>query len=45
MGFFDRFKKKKVVTNENNSSALSNEDELLRKYNETMRRLMSKMLN
>lgn len=37
MGFFDRFKKKKVVTNENNSSALSNEDELLRKYNETMR--------
>ena len=37
MGFFDRFKRKKVVTNENNSSALSNEDELLRKYNETMR--------
>lgn len=37
MGFFDRFKKKKVVTNENNSSALSNEDELLRKYNEAMR--------
>lgn len=37
MGFFDRFKRKKVVTNENNSSALSNEDELLRKYNEAMR--------
>lgn len=37
MGFFDRFKKKKVAINENNSSALSNEDELFRKYNETMR--------
>lgn len=41
MGFFDRFKKKKeeknASSNVNNSSALSNEDELLRKYNETMR--------
>lgn len=41
MGFFDRFKKKKeeknVSSNVNNSSALSNEDELLRKYNEAMR--------
>ena len=41
MGFFDRFKKKKeeknASSNVNNSSALSNEDELLRKYNEAMR--------
>ena len=41
MGFFDRFKKKKeeknASSNVNNSSALSNEDELLRKYNESMR--------
>lgn len=41
MGFFDRFKKKKeeknALSNVNNSSALSNEDELLRKYNESMR--------
>ena len=38
MGFFDRFKKKKeeknASSNVNNSSALSNEDELLRKYND-----------
>lgn len=41
MGFFDGFKKKKeeknASSNVNNSSALSNEDELLRKYNEAMR--------
>ena len=41
MGFFDRFKKKKeeknASSNVNNSSALSNEDELLRKYNEALR--------